>query len=355
MPVDAFVRDVEPIFVAVEERPKRFRREVPQSVPISCELSEEHRYDVASAHNFYLTLMPHGLKLLSIGGICCPETTKQLNQARMGETRVAPRSPANSPARRRAGVPTRERQVPAVERAIAILRLLAKSDGPLGVQAIARELGLVPSTCLHILRVLVAQELAGFDPESKRYRLDAGILSIARGVLGQSSFSQLIQPALDRISKQHAVATNAVRVIGLAHGTVIAISNAAQPFHIHVNIGSRFPALVSVTGRCIAAFGNYDWSDIEQAFFAVRWDRPPSFRAWQSEVEDARRKGYAVDPGNYISGVTIIGAPVMNRGRVSHIIVGIGLTEQFKPASLARLGKDLVAAAQETSQRLDPD
>jgi DNA-binding IclR family transcriptional regulator len=245
----------------------------------------------------------------------------------------------------RVAAPIRARQVPAVERAIAILRLLAKSEHPVGVQAIARELGLVPSTCLHILRVLVAQELAGFDPDTKRYGLDAGILSIARGMLGHVSFSQLVQPSLDRIAKQHAVTANAVRVIGLAHGTVVAISHAPQPFQIHVGIGSRFPALVSVTGRCIAAFGNHGWHDIERAFLAVRWDRPPSFRIWQNEVEAAHRRGYAVDPGNYISGVTIVGAPVMHRDRVSHVIVGIGLTEQLRPPRVARLGKDLLAEA----------
>lgn len=269
------------------------------------------------------------------------------------------RAPARSPAHTRAGhrvrAPIRERQVPAVERAIAILRLLARSEVPLGVQAIARALGLVPSTCLHILRVLVAQELADFDAETKRYRLDAGILSIARGVLGRTSFSRLVQPALDRIARHHAVTANAVRVIGLAHGTVVAMSHAAQRFHIHVGVGSRFPALVSVTGRCIAAFGDHDRDDIERAFFAVRWDRPPSWRAWQSEVEETRRKGYAIDPGNYISGVTIVGAPVMSRDRVGHVIVGIGLTEQLKPSSLVRLGKDLVAEARETSERLRAD
>src|SRR5207253_5995145 len=47
----------------------------------------------------------------------------------------------------------REREVPAVRRAVAILRLLGKSETALGVNAIARALGLVPSTCLHILRV----------------------------------------------------------------------------------------------------------------------------------------------------------------------------------------------------------
>jgi DNA-binding IclR family transcriptional regulator len=267
--------------------------------------------------------------------------------ARFLSGRARPRDQgfAHTRAAHRVGAPIRERQVPAVARAIAILRLLARSEHPLGVQAIARELGLVPSTCLHILRVLVAQELAGFDPETKRYWLDAGILSIARGALGHTSFSQLVQPALDRIANEHAVTANAVRVIGLAHGTVVAISRAAQPFQIHVGVGSRFPALVSVTGRCIAAFGNHDWGDIERAFAAVRWDRPPSFRGWQREVEGVRRKGYAVDPGNYISGITIVGAPITSRGRVGHVIVGIGLTEQLTPLRVARLGKDLVAEA----------
>lgn len=276
------------------------------------------------------------------------------SEARGSRDRLSPRSSAHARASHSARAPFRERQVPAVERAVAILRLLARSETPLGVQAIARELGLVPSTCLHILRVLVAQELAGFDPETKRYRLDAGILSIARGALRKNSFSQIVQPALDRLSKQHAVATNAVRVIGLAHGTVVAISHAAQAFHIHVGVGSRFPALVSATGRCLAAFGNYDWNEIEKAFFSVRWDRPPSFRIWQGEVEEARTRGYAVDPGNYISGVTIVGAAVMSGDRVSHVIIGIGLTEQFKSSSLARLGKDLVAVALDTSERLNP-
>jgi hypothetical protein len=36
---------------------------------------------------------------------------------------------------------------------------------------IANQLGLIPSTCLHILRVLVAEELVAFDPDNKKYTL----------------------------------------------------------------------------------------------------------------------------------------------------------------------------------------
>ena len=210
----------------------------------------------------------------------------------------------------------------------------------------------MPSTCLHILRVLVTQELVGIDPVTKRYRLDAGILSIARGVLRHESFGQIIQPALDRISRRHLITTNAVRVTGLAHGIVVAISRSAEPFQIHVSVGSRFPALVSVTGRCLAAFANYDAGDIEKAFAAVRWDKPPSLKVWRREVEETRGRGYAVDAGSYISGITIVGAPIMPRGRLSHVIVGIGLTERLNAASVARLGKELAAEAREVSARL---
>jgi hypothetical protein len=36
------------------------------------------------------------------------------------------------------------------------------------------------------------------------------------------------------------------------------------------------------------------------------------------------------------------------------VIVGIGLTERLNPASVARLGKELVAEAREVSARLAP-
>ena len=62
----------------------------------------------------------------------------------------------------------RVRQVPAVSRSIAILRLLGNTRQGMGVKAIADALELVPSTCLHILRVLVSEELVRVDATTKQ-------------------------------------------------------------------------------------------------------------------------------------------------------------------------------------------
>src|SRR5438132_9779920 len=97
--------------------------------------------------------------------------------------------------------PRRVRPVPAVSRSIAILRLLGRSSEPMGVKAIALSLGMVTSTCLHILRVLVSEELVKVDA-TKRYSLGVGMLSLARSVIAGNSFPAAVQPVLDRLSRQ---------------------------------------------------------------------------------------------------------------------------------------------------------
>lgn len=245
----------------------------------------------------------------------------------------------------------RMRQVPAVTRGVAILRLLSKSDESLGLNAIARELGLVPSTCLHILRALVADELVAFDPGTKKYSLDVGILPLARRVIRRNAFAQAVQPWLDRLSKRYRVTTAGVQVIGLDHIVVVAVSHSELPLRLNVDIGSRFPALISATGRCLAAFGGCPQDELERRFRTLRWDIPPSLKEWRREIETMRRSGYSIDKGNYIRGVTIVSAPVLNRlGRMSHAVVSIGVGEQMKHDGFTALAEDLLSAANAMSE-----
>lgn len=195
-------------------------------------------------------------------------------------------------------------KAPAISRAAAVMRLLGKSDTPLGVQSIARELGLVPSTCLHVLRALVAEEFVSFDSDTKRYSLEAGVLTLARHWLRRNQFTDLAQSHLDRMAQTFGVTMLGVHIVGIDHIIVVAISQSGQNFQLSTQIGSRFPALISATGRCIAAFGDHSEAKLEAKFKTLRWDEPPSFEQWQAQVAQTRAQGFAVDESNYISGVT---------------------------------------------------
>jgi len=247
-------------------------------------------------------------------------------------------------------------KAPAISRAAAVLRLLGKHDTPLGVQAIARELGLVPSTCLHVLRALVAEEFVALDSDTKRYSLEAGVLTLARHWLRRNRFNDLAQPVLDKISRSFDVTVLGVHIVGLDHIIVVTVSQSGQNFQLSTQIGSRFPALISATGRCIAAFGDHSEVELQARFKTLRWDEPPTWDEWRGQVEETRLKGFAVDAGNYISGVTVVAAPVWRtRGKLGHALVAIGIGNALKRTGLPALQSALLSAAQSLSNQLAGD
>ena len=244
-------------------------------------------------------------------------------------------------------------KAPAISRAAAVLRLLGKSDGPLGVQSIARELGLVPSTCLHVLRALVAEEFVSFDLDTKRYSLEAGVLTLARHWLRRNPFNDLAQPVLDRLGKAFEVTMLGVHIVGLDHIIVVAVSQSGHDLQLSAQIGSRFPGLISATGRCIAAFGDHSATELEARFSTLRWDDPPTLDEWRKQVAQTRAQGFAVDAGNYISGVTVVAVPVFRaRAKLSHALVALGIGSAVRRSRLPALKDALLSAGQTLSQQL---
>ncbi|CAM4067161.1 IclR family transcriptional regulator [Bordetella tumulicola] len=248
----------------------------------------------------------------------------------------------------------RIREVPAVTRAFAILRLLGRGGDPLPLKTISEELGMVTSTCLHILRALVSEGLVKVDVASKRYSLDVGMLTLARSVIESSPFPALAQPVLDRLSKEANVTAIGVEITSQDHMVVLALSRSHAPFRLHVDVGSRFPALISATGRLVGAYTtSMDDAEIERRFKALRWDQPPDIEAWRKDVEAVRKKGYSIDRGNYIDGVTVIAVPVFNaHDRLSHSLVAAALSNQLPASKTQALIKELLIEAQTLSTLL---
>ncbi len=233
-------------------------------------------------------------------------------------------------------------KAPAIARAAAILRLLGRNEAPMGLQPIARELGLVPSTCLYVLRALAEEELVSFDPTTKQYGLGAGVLTLARNWLQHDPFPRLAQPLLDDLTREFDMTTIGVEIVGLDHIVAVVVSQGAGNFRLSTQVGSRFPALISATGRCIAAFGGYSEELLKARFDRLRWDNPPGYAQWHEQVDETRAQGYALDDGNYIEGIAVLAAPVWRRaGRPSHALVALGTKSAARARVLADLGRAL--------------
>lgn len=258
-----------------------------------------------------------------------------------------------SPSQPTARAEPRIRPVPAVARAIAILRLLGRTRQPMNVKAISDELDLVPSTCLHIMRALAAERLVSFDPASKRYKLGAGILALARGVVETDSFAKAVQPLLNDVAARWQVTAIGVEVLGLDHIIVTALADSKLPFRLHVDVGSRFPALISASGRLVAAFGGHSEKELEAKFKTLRWQSPIGFHDWLKDVEKARNNGYSIDYGNYIGGIALIAVPVLDAfHRITHTMVAAGILDQLGSQDTEALIQELKSHAKDVSRQL---
>ncbi len=245
------------------------------------------------------------------------------------------------------------RPVPAVKRGIDILFHMARAREPHGVSRIARDLGILPSSCLHILRELVAGGLARFDASRKTYALGPGILTLARAVSGNDAMVELAQGHIERIARRFGVKATASVYDGQGHIVVVASTAEDDDVHIHIPVGRRVPMMASATGRLLAAYREWDAAELKEAFAKVRWQDPISFRQWQAEVATVKANGMAIDDGRYRKGITIIATPVFGADGVADKFIGaLAVSGQLNARARRELGQALKDAAAQISRGL---
>ena len=241
------------------------------------------------------------------------------------------------------GTPERaSSRAPAVSRAASVLRCLAGEQSGLGVSEIARRVGVVPSTCLHVLRALVDEGFVGFDAEKKIYRTGVGLLTLVRDSMANSQYPRIVQPVLDKLSAENHVNALATEFDGRERMVVVAFSRASSTVSLYVSVGSRFPEYVSATGRCVAAASGLSKDKLKKHFETLKWEREPKFDEWYADVERARAEGVAIDRGNYIRGLTILAAIVPpHNQRVMRAIALIGFDHQMTERTIRTLKDQL--------------
>ena len=243
--------------------------------------------------------------------------------------------------------------VNALARGIAILRYLDSHGEPVGVVQIARDLKINTSTCFNLLRTLAHERLAVFDPTTKRYSPGLGVLELARGALKQGGLIRLLHPRLEQIANEHKVTVMLWQLISPNRVMVVDLAEAPTPVRVHFTVGQRLPSLIGALGRCFAAHLGLSKAEIKAMFRELRWQNPPSFEQYWSDVEESRRNGFAVDIGRYNRNFTTIAAPVLaTNGRAAMAVSAITFSSDIDRTCLLRLAADLKRIAKEASHAL---
>lgn len=245
------------------------------------------------------------------------------------------------------------KQVNALARGIAILRYLNSQGEPVGVVQIARDLKINASTCFNLLRTLVHERLAIFDPATKKYSPGLGVLALARGALKQGGHIQLLHPQLEQIADTYKVTVMLWQLTSPDRAMVVDLAEAPTPVRVQFTVGQRLPSLIGALGRCFAAHLGLPKSRIKTMFRELRWQNPPTFEQYWSDVEDARRNGFAFDVGRYNRNFTTVAAPILASNGIAVMAVSaITFSGDIDRPRMLRVAADLKRVCADASRAL---
>lgn len=235
-------------------------------------------------------------------------------------------------------------KVPAVTKAIAIIRYINRA-GPGGatMNEIASALGITKSHCFNILKGLTHNGWLVHDEARRSYALSSRMLSDISSIFDRRALSSVIHEELDKLSKTTGVPCVLSRVE--RDGSFIAIdrSEAAAELSFSAPIGFRFPPDAPAQMRVRLAYLSSEQREQQ----LLRWD-PKAYTATtivdrdllRAEIEETRKRGYAISRAEFTPGVRTLAAPIFDAfGNVQMILQSPGV-EAYVLAN-----EDAIAAA----------
>jgi IclR family acetate operon transcriptional repressor len=231
--------------------------------------------------------------------------------------------------------------VASVARALALLDEVARSDAGLGVNELARRIGVNASTASRLLGTL---EDAGFVERSSDgpYRLGLKLVALSDRVLGQLDVRERARPWLTWLV-QETGETATLSVPG--GGAAITVDFVPSPSSVAsmARLGRPSVAHATAAGKVMLAFGapvsvsvSVSADDSEGALVAYTERTITGRDALAAELEAARASGIAEAVGEREPDLNALAAPVIGRGGELVAILGLQGPAARLPASTRR-------------------
>jgi len=265
---------------------------------------------------------------------------------------------APASARAAEGTKARRGSVQSVDRALALVEVLASAASSLPLTELTRRARLNISTGHHLLATLVKWGYVAKAP-GRRYALGARGLHLGQAFLQQVELPRRAQPHLERISEDTG---ETVHLAVLQGDAVITLIKLEGRHAVRVDAGivgalDADAAHATALGKALLA-----WLPEQEvrrilaargmAAFTPHTITDPD--ALIEELRLVRRSGHAVDREEFLPGVICIGAAIRN-----HLGAVVGAISASAPASratsghMARMREGVMTAARELSAAFD--
>ncbi len=236
--------------------------------------------------------------------------------------------------------------IPAVEKTVALLEKLGKSENGATQAELANELGITQSTCYRILQTLQKHDWVKKNSGS-RYDLSGGILAASMKLSDKIRRFDKAQPILDRLANESGLSCK----LSIRQGTdQLTILRAESPGPIIVSgkVGTRFPVIEGSVGAALLSGDSEETiknlcngcgeSIIEKTNPEIVIER----------INQIREKGYCLNSKQNRWKVEAMSVPLKdNEGNVAGTLTLLGFEDDFSIVNAPRYAEMLKKSAED--------
>ncbi|MGW0535535.1 IclR family transcriptional regulator [Streptomyces sp. NPDC003032] len=246
------------------------------------------------------------------------------------------------------------RNIQSLERAAAMLRLLAGGERRLGLSEIASALDLAKGTAHGILRTLQAEGFVEQDPASGRYQLGAELLRLGNSYLDVHELRARALVWTDDLARSSGESVH----LGVFHQQgVLIVHHVFRPDDSRqvLEVGAMQPLHSTALGKVLSAYdpvAHNEAVDAERKTFTVHTLTDPD--DFEGVLDLTRARGYAADVEETWEGIASVAAPIHDRRRMPVGAVGVtGAVERI--CKDGELRPELIAAVRDCARAVSRD
>ncbi|MCC5477567.1 IclR family transcriptional regulator [Streptomyces sp. NPDC059680] len=213
--------------------------------------------------------------------------------------------------------------VQSIERAAAILRLLAGGPRRLGLGEVAASLGLAKGTAHGILRTLQHVDFVEQDAATGKYQLGAALLHLGTSYL---DVNELRSRSLNWADALAARSGEAVRLGTPLEGSVLVVHHVFRPDDTFqtLDVGALLPLHASSLGKVLLAYGTASVEPVDRELEAYTRHTLADPERLARALAEVRELGWAAEVQEMSMGEAGIAAPI--RGHGGLVVGAIGLS-----------------------------
>jgi IclR family acetate operon transcriptional repressor len=246
--------------------------------------------------------------------------------------------------------PPAGRPVASVGRALAILDALAQAPDGLGVNEVARRIGVNASTASRLLGTLERGRMVERATAGGPYRLGLRLIALADGVLARLDVRELARPQLrELVARTGETAT--LSVPGGSEAVTVDFVPGESSVVSVARLGRPSVGHATAAGKVVLAFGADGAPAGELTAFTDRTIVDAD--ALDDEIAAVRSRGWAQAEGEREPDLNALAAPVFGRTGELHAVLGLqGPAARLTPPRRAEVLPVLLDAATALSRAL---